>query len=296
MPKGVFLSLLASTLFGLLYYYSTLLMPLTGLDIFAWRMILTVPFMVVFIVMIGEFHLIYQLVLRCIRQPWLLGILVATAALIGIQLWLFLWAPINGFGLDVSLGYFMLPLSIALMDRIFYRGKLTVWRKLAVISAAVGVLHEIFRVGGFSWPALVVALGYPFYFILRRRFATDHLGGLCCDLILLLPIAAWLAVNGSVTAALIEQRPDLLWLIPGLGLLSAIALMAYVAASRLLVFSLFGLLGYVEPVLLVVVAIIIGETIKADEWLTYLPIWLAVGFLAFEGWLYLRRPILANPS
>jgi chloramphenicol-sensitive protein RarD len=80
-----------------------------------------------------------------------------------------------------------------------------------------------------------------------------------------------------------------MWLIPLLGLISASALVVYIIASRLLPFSLFGLLSYVEPVLLLAVALLLGESIKSGEWLTYIPIWLAVVVLVFEGFKHLTR-------
>jgi len=46
MFKGVLVSLLASFLFGYMYYFSTLLKPLSGTDIFGYRMIFTFPFVV----------------------------------------------------------------------------------------------------------------------------------------------------------------------------------------------------------------------------------------------------------
>jgi chloramphenicol-sensitive protein RarD len=82
---------------------------------------------------------------------------------------------------------------------------------------------------------------------------------------------------------------NLYWLIPLLGAISASALIAYVLASRMLPFSLFGLLSYVEPVLLVGVALLLGETIGPDQWLTYLPIWAAVLVLVLEGFKHLLR-------
>ena len=289
MSKGVFFSIAASVLFGVLYYYSTLLHPLTGEDIFAWRMLLTVPFMLVFTALIGENRLVKSLWDRVLAQPSFFLVLCASSGLLGIQTWLFMWAPLHNKGLEVSLGYFMLPLVMVLADRVIYKGSLSGWQKLAVSAAAIGVLHEIYRVGGFSWPALLVAFGYPAYFILRRRFQIDNLGGLWFDLVLLLPAAAWFAVNGKLGHELLIEFPALYWLIPLLGLISAGALMSYIVASRLLPFAVFGLLGYVEPVLLVVVALLIGETIRSTEWLTYIPIWLAVGFMATEGTLYLLK-------
>ncbi|MNV76975.1 hypothetical protein D3C71_1703630 [compost metagenome] len=77
--------------------------------------------------------------------------------------------------------------------------------------------------------------------------------------------------------------------IPLLGIISALALVCYILASRLLPFSLFGLLSYVEPVLLVIVALLLGETINANQWLTYIPIWLAVMLLVLEGARHLLR-------
>lgn len=53
--------------------------------------------------------------------------------------------------------------------------------------------------------------------------------------------------------------------------------------------SLFGLLVYVEPVLLFIVAIIFGETILAAEWPTYIAIWMAVCVLIIEGLISLKK-------
>ena len=287
--KGVVLSLSASTLFGVLYYYSSLLKPLTGEDIFAWRMLLTVPFMVAFTYAVGEHERVREIGRRVTEKPALVLVLVASSGLLGLQMWLFMWAPLHNRALEVSLGYFMLPLSIVLADRLIYKAKLTAWQRLAFISALIGVVHEVIRIGGFSWPALVVALGFPGYFMLRRKFGFDHLGGRWFDLVLLLPAATWLALNGQLNRQLLSDMPAFWWLIPLLGLISAGALMAYILASRLLQFAVFGLLGYVEPVLLVVVALLLGETISTSEWFTYAPIWLAVGFMALEGILYLKK-------
>jgi len=41
--------------------------------------------------------------------------------------------------------------------------------------------------------------------------------------------------------------------------------------------------------LLLGVALLLGESIKPGEWLTYIPIWLAVVVLVFEGFKHLMR-------
>lgn len=52
---------------------------------------------------------------------------------------------------------------------------------------------------------------------------------------------------------------------------------------------IFGLLSYLEPVLLALASVALGEAISGDEWLTYIPIWCAVLVLVVEGSLHLYR-------
>ncbi|EJN17967.1 rarD protein [Pseudomonas sp. GM79] len=289
MSKGIALSVTASMLFAVMYYYTSLLSPLSGVEIFGWRMLLTAPCMTVFMVVSGEWKRVVEIVRRLAGKPKLIVGLIGSAVLLGLQLWLFMWAPLNGYSLDVSLGYFLLPLSMVLTGRIVYGERLSYLQKIAVFFASLGVLNELYQVGGFSWATLLVVVGYPIYFIVRKRLTTDNLGGLWLDMALMLPVAFWFVQGGEQGFGVFDQHPWLSLLIPILGVISASALVVYIIASRLLPFSLFGLLSYVEPVLLLGVALLLGESIKAGEWLTYIPIWLAVLVLVFEGFKHLMR-------
>ncbi|WP_047280639.1 EamA family transporter RarD [Pseudomonas lundensis] len=289
MSKGIVLSVLASSLFGVMYYYTSLLYPLSGAEIFGWRMLLTLPCMTLFMCFSGDWRLVPTIVTRLRQHPRLWIALLASSALVGLQLWLFLWAPLNGHSLDVSLGYFLLPLTMILTGRVVYGEHLSHLQKIAAALATFGVANEVYRVGGFSWTTLVVAIGYPLYFVLRKRIGTDNLGGLWMDMLLLMPAAFLFVQTGEHGFEVASQREALYTLIPLLGLISALALISYIMASRMLAFSLFGLLSYVEPVLLVCVALLLGESISAGQWLTYLPIWLAVMVLVFEGFKHMVR-------
>ncbi|MCO5365168.1 EamA family transporter RarD [Pseudomonas alliivorans] len=281
MYKGVVLSVLASVLFGVMYFYTSLMKPLDGQEIFGWRMLLTVPCATLFMLFSGDWKLVRALAARLRRQPVLFFGLLLSSVLLGAQLLIFMWAPLHGRSLEVSLGYFLLPLSMIMTGRVVYGEHLSYLQKIAAAFAAIGVGHELWRLGSFSWETLLVAGGYPLYFVLRRRLKTDNLGGLWFDMLFMLPIGLWFIANGHPLA--IQQTPLLYMLIPVLGIISASALVSYIIASRLLPFSLFGLLSYVEPVLLVGVALLLGESISRDEMLTYIPIWIAVGVLILEG-------------
>ena len=289
LSLGVVLSVLASMLFGGLYYFSTLLTPLNGEQIFGWRMLLTFPCVTLFMLWFGYWPLARELAGRLWRRPALLPVQLLSTALMGVQLWLFMWAPLNGRALEVSLGYFLMPLSMVLVGFIVYREHPSRLQQLAIAFAVFGVGHALIQAGTLAWETLVVAVGYPAYFILRRARNTNHLGGFWFDMLFLMPVAFWFAWDGGAVAGLFAEAPRLYPLVALLGIFSAAALICFIVASRLLTFTLFGLLGYVEPVLLVMVALALGEHIARDEWLTYIPIWLAVVVLVFEGLRHLRR-------
>ncbi|MEN5034762.1 EamA family transporter RarD [Pseudomonas sp. TWI929] len=289
MSKGIVSSVMASCLFAVMYFYTSLLKPLDGEEIFGWRTLLTLPCLTLFMLVSKDWKRVGELLGRVRRTPVLLLGMVGTSWLMGVQLWLFLWAPLHGRSLEVSMGYFLLPLAMVLTGRLVYGERLSRLQKVAVACAALGVGHELYQNGSFAWETLLVTIGYPIYFVLRRRCRTDHLGGLWCDMCLLLPWALYFVIQGPLSPADLQAHPGLYALIPILGAISASALIAYVLASRLLPFSLFGLLSYVEPVLLVGVALLLGETIGPDQWLTYLPIWAAVLVLVLEGFKHLLR-------
>ena len=291
MKQGVVLSVASSFLFALLYYYATVLHPLSGASIFAWRVVLALPFVALLITRARDWESIHAVHRRLRTEPWLWAALFICGALIGVQLLLFVWAPLHGYGLDVSLGYFLLPLVMVVVGRVVYGERLTPFQKAAVAMAAIGVGHELLRVGAVSWPTAVVALGYPPYFMLRRRLRFGSLVGLWFDMLWLLPVALWLLYSQS--PGVIEQfagRPLLWVLVPLLGVISSVALLFYLIASRRLPLGLFGVLTYVEPVLLFWVAfLLLGEPVTLRAWFTYVPIWIAVMLLVCEGVLTLRK-------
>lgn len=288
--RGIGLSVLASALFAVLSGYTRLLAPLDGLDIFAWRILWTT---VAVLALIAWRRHGAQLQAACgeiARNRMKCLSLLAMAAMLGVQQWLFLWAPVNGRALEVSLGYFLLPLTMVLVGRFHYGERLNALQRMAVLCALAGVAHELWMTRAFSWPTLLVALGYPPYFILRRRIKIDSLLVFTIESLLLVPAAVLaLALNGSFSLAV--REPSMYLLLPGLGILSMVALTCYLRAGKMLPMGLFGILGYVEPVLLVFVAMaVLGESLSLARLGTYVPIWMSVALTAIHSIRLMRRP------
>ncbi|OTQ57096.1 EamA family transporter RarD [Gilliamella apis] len=292
MIKGVALSILASCLFGLLYYYPVLLQPLSVVDIFCWRLLTSFPAIIVLILIEKQWSSISALFIRIKDQPFLLVGLLFSSFLLTIQMIIFIWAPINGHGLSASLGYFLLPLSMVVFGQIFYKERLSIFQKIAVLLASIGVILEIYITGAFSWETAVIALGYPIYFMTRRKLQIEGIAGTFSDFFFIFIGCLIYFLLHYPCNQIISDLSHFHIFIPMLGIITAIAFAMYFVARRLLPLGLFGLLGYVEPVLLTIVSVLfLHESVSTKHILPYGLIWLSVCVLALEGTVYILRTV-----
>ncbi|MGP9556895.1 EamA family transporter RarD [Psychrobacter sp. AOP7-A1-24] len=253
--QGTVASVSSSFLFAMMFLFGLFMMPLTGTQVASWRVLM----MLVSLVILVSFTKQWQHVFDYIKtlktaKDWL--IFVLPAPILGGQIWLFMWAPVNGFGLDVTLGYFLLPLMMIVLGRFFYREHMSVLQQVAAIFAALGIGYDVFQYGSVSWVTLFVCLGYPPYYLLRRTLSVPPITGLLFDLTLLTPVVfIMLYMTGGFNVA--AQDMKFWYLLPLLGAFSAMAMSLTMVASSKLPVSLFGALSYIEPMLLFVLSITI---------------------------------------
>ncbi|QIM17938.1 EamA family transporter RarD [Leucobacter coleopterorum] len=281
--RGALASVGSSVAFAGVYFVTPMLAPAPAEAIWGVRNLVTIPVILLALLAVRQWHLVTEIAHRIRRQPLLLLGSIVCGLLIAAQLWVFTWAPMHGRGLHVALGYFLLPLVLVVIGRFLYKDKLSWWQWLAAGVAAAGVTVELIRVGGISWETLLVCLGYPVYFVFRRSLGTNHLGGMFWEFSALAPLALVLVVIEITQGTAIAENPSLWWSAPLFSVWTGIALVLYVVASRLLTLSLFGLLSYLEPALLVVASLLIGERITGGEWYIYIMIWAAVLILVIGG-------------
>lgn len=287
--RGALASIGSSLAFAGVYFVTPLLAPAAAESIWALRNLITLPIILLAIIVVRQGHLITEIAYRIRRRPVLLLGIITSGLLISAQLWVFTWAPLHGRGLQVALGYFLLPLVLVVIGKFLYRDRLSWWQWGAAGIAAIGVIVELFRVGGISWETLLVALGYPLYFVLRRAIGTGHMGGMFWEFLVLVPVAVTLVIVEIVRGTATAANPALWWSAPLFAVWSGVGIVLYVAASRLLTMSIFGLLSYLEPALLVVASVLNGERISEGEWFIYGAIWAAVLVLIVGGTVMVLR-------
>lgn len=281
--RGMLISVLASIGFGVLYFITPYANPMPGITLWAFRILMALPVLYFALLAMRESRLIVEVWHTMRAKPIKFFGMIVAGLLLSAQLWVFMWAPLTGRGLQVALGYFLLPLVLVLMGRIIYKDQLKWWHWIAVAFAAVGVVFEIVYVGGVSWETLLVALGYPPYFALRRAMGTESLGGMFWEQMIVVPAAVAVIIWTATTTPVFTDKPSL-WiisvLITGWG---GISMVLYILASKELPISVFGLLTYLEPALLTVASLLIGESIVPAEIPAYLAVWTAVLIVLIGG-------------
>ena len=278
MNRGVLASLLASALFATVFLISGSLKDIGHTEVYGWRIVLTLLIVApVYALVPARRSQMIALLGRVRARPGLLFYGAIASSLVGVQLWLFMYAPMNGFALATSLGYFLLPLVMVVVGRAVFAERLSRGQKVAVGLSVVGVGHQLLFAGGLAWPTLLICLGYPIYFAARRAARFESNAAFTLEILFLTPLAVYFilaGVRGPETAIL----PVL-----SIGVLGALAMFLYLGAASMLSLSLFGLLSYVEPVLLLVAAVAMGEQLFVRDAFTYAPIILALVILAVDG-------------
>lgn len=285
VTRGVLLCIFSQCLFGFIYLFSLWLQPLNGTDVFAWRTVTMMVGLFILLFPVSGCQALFQFVSQNLGKNWkrwalfLLGTLDA-----GSQFWLFMWAPVNGEGINIAMGYFLFPLVMALLGCIFLKERLSGIQKMALLLAACGVFHELWHTQSFSWTSLWVCLAYPFYYLSRKAMKIPSLQGITLDGILIsIPCLIYLIYQGN-SFTLIAQESRYWYLLPILGMISAISLSTNLRSSQQIPVSIFSVLSYIEPLLLFLAAVFVLDTaITTSDYFTYVPIWLSLGLLGANG-------------
>ncbi len=289
LMMGVALAVLSNLLFGVLYAYSSFLAPLSGTQVFIWRMLAMWAALIGYLVISGRLstHIDKLKSLRSLKQwAWLL---LPTPIFLS-QFWLFMWAPVNGQGVQTAMGYFLFPLMMVVFGCVLFGEKLSRLQWLAVGFAALGVGSEIVRTQSVSWATLWVCGTYPLYYILRRLQGIGAVTGLLVDLTIFAPFAlAYLFFIAPSSLSLVGGSGFFIAMLAGLGILSVLAMKTNVDASQMLPVNVYGMMSYLEPALLFILAVtVLGNPFESAMIYSYGLIWLGIVFLIIHGIRQLR--------
>ncbi|CAM2855001.1 EamA family transporter RarD [Actinobacillus equuli] len=288
MLKGILCCMSANFLFGLGYYFAILLRPLNGESMFGFRIVVLAPFILLAILLFKQTAKFQQLWQKIKQNPPLVLVLLLLALNTGIQLWLFLWAPNNGQAIEVSIGYLLLPIVAVALGKIVFKEHFTLLKWLSLGFAVIGVVSNIWLTGSFSWATIVAGVGYPLYITLRRYFGINTLATFFVELLLVMPFAGYFIAQTDMQPILADNQ-HIYYFLALFGLVNGAAFILYIASSNLLPVNVLGLLGYVEPLVMLCVSFMIGEVLDSKSYLLMICLALAITLLTIDNFRLARK-------
>jgi len=245
-------------------------------EIVGWRTVWSLPFALALVVMTGR----VRAALALLRQPRALLTLILSAALIGANWSLYVWAVTAGHTIAASLGYFINPLLSLAMGRVLFGERVSRAGWVGVALACAGVAVQAVALKAVPWIPLLLALSFASYGAVRKRAVADAQTGLLMECLILgapaLVFVTSLALHGSGHFGRSAPLSGLLFLA---GPATVAPLAAFAFAARRLPLSMVGFLQFITPTLQFVCGLVLGERLQPLSLLAFGLIW--AGVLAF---------------
>lgn len=228
---------------------------------------------------------------RALRRPRTVATLLATAVFIGTNWFVFIYAIVHDVVFEVSLGYFINPLVSIGLGYVFLGERMRRPQLFSVALAALAVGAFLAINGSLPAVALILAMSFGFYGLLRKTAPVDGLLGLTVETAIMTPIALTLLIRAELDGTLMFAHVS--WGLNGLlmlaGLVTAVPLLWFVAAARRLRLMTIGFLQFLAPTGHFLCAIYFGEAFKMGHALTFALIWLALAIYTADAVRETRR-------
>ena len=254
---GVAYALSAYLLWGFFPLFFKQLAHVAPLQVLAHRISWSLLTLAIFVSAVGA----WGAVRNALRDRLVMLTLCSTTLLIAVNWFVFIVAVNRNEVLQSSLGYFINPLVSIMLGVLFLRERLNRLKAASVAAAFLGVSILAVQYGRIPWIALVLAITFGLYGLLRKVVKVDALTGLFVETLLLVPAAvayltilgrkgegAFLAVSSATTTYLLLA-----------GVITAIPLLWFSISARLLPLSTVGFMQYLTPTIHFLLAVQIGR-------------------------------------
>lgn len=288
---GLILGFGAYLLWGFLPLYFGLLEPAEPAEVIAHRIVWSVALCVGVLAVTRSLGTVRTV----LRSPRTVAVLAVAGALLAVNWLTYVYGVMSGHTVDAALGYYINPLvtvvlAVTVLGERLRRAQ---WVALILGSAAVVVITA--GVGRLPWIAVVLALSFGAYGLLKNRTGqtVGALAGLTVETAATTPVAlgylGWLAARGTSTFG--GHGTGQALALAGLGIVTAVPLLLFAGAARRLPLSIMGLLQYLTPTLQFLIAIFVfHEEMPAARWWGFALVWVALVVLTTDGLRAGRMP------
>lgn len=277
---GAIFGISAFFLWGALPIYWKLLSDITPEVITAHRIIWSTVTLLIIILVRKRFYLLKEKIL----QPKHL----LTSAFTGVLLitnWLtYIWATNTDRVVEVSLGYYILPLLMIILGYYILKEELNKLQIIAICIAAVGVVLQGIGIGTLPLPALGVSSSFAIYSVFKKKMQSDGFTSLIIETGILTPFAliylftqtegAQIWGNGSFGS---------LALILSTGLATIAPLLCFTEATKRIPLTMIGMLQFVAPTGQFLLGVFyFHEALNTTQLVSFSLIWVAVSIYVYS--------------
>jgi len=279
----------AYLLWGLFPLFWPLLEPAGAIEILAHRMVWSLLVVAIVLACTGGFGGVRAIARNRAQRTWLsLGAVVIT-----VNWGTYIWGVNSGHVVETSLGYFINPLLTIVLGVVVLGERLRriQWVAVGIGAAAVVVIGVDY--GRVPWIALALAISFGLYGFFKKKAAAGAVDSLAVETTVLF-------VPALVTLGVIAAQGNLVFvhhsvgnslLLASTGIVTAVPLLFFAAATRRLPLSVLGLLQYLAPVLQFAVGVgIRHEPLPTAELFGFVLVWIALIVLTVDGLRHQRGP------
>lgn len=287
--KGALYAVGAYTLWGIAPLYFKQLTHIPAYEILSHRVMWSFLLLLVLLTALK----FWPRVRAILRQPKYLLLLTLSSCIIGLNWLVYIWAVNTNHILDASLGYYINPLFNIVLAMLFLGERFRPIQWCAVTLATSGVLIQLVVFGRLPWIALVLAISFGLYGLIRKQVPVDPITGLTIETLVLLPLAAvylFFIADSSTSHLSANSLETNLWLISA-GLVTTAPLLLFAGAAKRLKLSTLGFFQYIGPSLMFLVAVwLYDEAFTQDKIITFALIWCSLVIYSWDGIKHRKKP------
>jgi chloramphenicol-sensitive protein RarD len=271
---------------GLFPLYWKLLRPSTPVEILAHRIVWSFLLVLALVLVTRGWRRVAAL-----RQWRTVSLIGVAAVLIAMNWGTYIYGVNSDRVVETSLGYFINPLVTVLLGVVVLRERLRPWQwaALGVGAVAVGVLTIDY--GHVPVLALVLAISFGLYGLIKKQLAVPATDGLLLESgVLVVPALAFLLVlSGRSQSTFGDVAANHTALLILSGVVTAVPLLLFAGAANRIPLSAIGLLQYLAPILQLGCGVLIfDEPMPPARLAGFALVWLALTLFTWDGIRYVR--------
>lgn len=277
--RGFGFALSAYLFWGFLPLYIKFVGHIPVVEVLAHRVIWSVPIAGLVLILLRR----TSDLARVLRDPKALRMGCITAGLVSVNWGVYVWSIAADRALDSALGYYINPIFSVFLGAVLLGETLNRLQWAAVGLAACAVAVLTIANGSLPWPALALTVSWGFYAYFKRSLPIGPNQGFLLEVLILSPFALgyliWLGIQGGGHYVPIAADA---WLLMGCGVATAVPLMLYANGAKGLRLATIGIMQYIAPTMIMVIAVFVfEEPFGSARAIAFPMIWAALALYTF---------------